>query len=153
MYKNKSVCAVVPSYNEETQIGKVIETMPDYVDKIIIIDDKSRDSTVEVVREYQQKSDRIILIQLEKNQGVGGAIAAGYKWARDNDFDAAVVMAGDGQMDPIDLPDLLDPVAEDRADYSKGNRLFTGEAYKKIPKVRYYGNAFLSLCLLKNLHC
>ena len=145
MYKNKSICAVVPAYNEETQVGRVIETMPDYVDKIIIIDDKSKDKTVEVVRGYQQKSDRIILIQHEKNQGVGGAIASGYKWARDNDFDAAVVMAGDGQMDPKDLPALLDPVVEDRTDYSKGNRLFTGEAYKKIPKIRYYGNAFLSL--------
>lgn len=145
MYKDKSICVVVPSYNEETQIGKVIDTMPEYVDKIIIIDDLSRDKTVEVVREHQKKSDRIILILHEINQGVGGAIASGYKWARDNDFDTAVVMAGDGQMDPKDLPALLDPVVEDKTDYSKGNRLFTGEAYQKIPKIRYFGNAFLSL--------
>ena len=54
-------------------------------------------------------------------------------------------MAGDGQMDPADLPTLLDPVVDGKADYSKGNRLFTGEAYTKIPKLRYLGNAFLSL--------
>ena len=59
-------------------------------------------------------------------------------------MDVAVVMAGDGQMDPSDLPALLDPVCEGTADYSKGNRLFTGEAYKMIPKVRFWGNAFLS---------
>ncbi len=45
MYKDKTVCVVVPAYNEETQIGKVIETMPEYVDKIVIIDDASRDRT------------------------------------------------------------------------------------------------------------
>jgi len=43
------------------------------------------------------------------------------------------------------LPALLDPVVEDKVDCSKGNRLFTGEAYKKIPRIRYFGNAFLSL--------
>ena len=145
MYKNKSVCVVVPAYNEETQIGTVIETMPDYVDTMIIIDDASKDRTVEIVRGYQQSTDRIVLIPHEKNQGVGGAIASGYKWARDHDFDMAAVMAGDGQMDPADLPTLLDPIAENTADYSKGNRLFTGEAYQKIPKIRYFGNAFLSL--------
>lgn len=145
MYRNKSVCVVVPAYNEGTQIGMVIETMPDYVDKIVIIDDKSRDDTVAVVQKYAQANRKIVLIAHEKNQGVGGAIASGYKWARDHDFDMAAVMAGDGQMDPEDLPTLLDPIVEDRADYSKGNRLFTGEAYQKIPKVRYFGNAFLSL--------
>jgi glycosyltransferase involved in cell wall biosynthesis len=145
MYKNKSVCVVVPAYNEETQISNVINTMPDYVDKVIIVDDVSSDETVKVIEQYQQRADeKVILIKHEANQGVGGAIGTGYAWARDNNFDCAVVMAGDGQMDPDDLAALLDPVVEDRVDCSKGNRLFTGEAYKKIPKVRYFGNAFLS---------
>ena len=145
MYKGKSVCVVIPSFNEETQIGNVIETMPAYVDKMVIIDDASRDNTSNIVRGYQKNSRRIELIVHETNQGVGAAIASGYKWARDHDYDIAAVMAGDGQMDPEDLPSLLDPVVEDKADYSKGNRLFTGEAYRKIPKARYFGNAFLSL--------
>jgi len=145
MYKEKSIVVVVPAYNEGTQIGKVIETMPDFVDKIVVVDDKSLDNTVKIVEEYKKKDDRIVLICHENNQGVGGAIATGYKWARDHDFDVAVVMAGDGQMDPEDLPAILDPVVEGKADYSKGNRLFTGEAYKKIPKIRYFGNAILSL--------
>jgi glycosyltransferase involved in cell wall biosynthesis len=144
MYKDKKICVVIPAYNEETQIGRVIETMPSFVDKMVIVDDCSRDRTIEVIKQYR-KNNRIELICHPQNQGVGGAIASGYKWARDNGYDATAVMAGDGQMDPGDLPALLDPVVEDKADYSKGNRLFTGEAYKKIPKVRYYGNAFLSL--------
>lgn len=146
MYKDKMICTVVPAYNEELLIGKVIETMPEYVDKIVIVDDKSSDRTVEIVKSYVQKQpDRVVLIEHQINQGVGGAIAAGYKWARDNQMDATVVMAGDAQMDPADLPALLEPVVSGAIDYSKGNRLFTGNAWKLIPKVRYLGNSFLSL--------
>ncbi len=146
MYKDKSVCVVVPAYNEEKLIGKVIETMPDYVDKIVIVDDKSSDGTVEVVRKFASESDgRIIFIEHKKNEGVGGAIVSGYKWSRDNRMDATAVMAGDAQMDPEDLPKLLEPVVNGEIDYAKGNRLFTGNAWNVIPKIRYLGNSYLSL--------
>ena len=145
MFKSKSVCVVAPAYNEETQIGNVIETMPEYVDKIVIVDDASPDKTVEVVKQYVKTSDRIVLIEHSKNQGVGGAIVSGYKWARDNLFDITAVMAGDGQMDPEDLPRILEPVADGVADYSKANRLFFGDAWNMIPHYRYLGNSFLSL--------
>ncbi len=146
MYKGKSVAVVVPAYNEEHQIGKVIETLPEFVDKIVVIDDASRDKTAGVVQKYKTRhGDRLVLIRHESNKGVGGAISTGYKWARDNKIDVSVVMAGDGQMDPEDLPNLLDPVVEDKADYTKGNRLFTGNAWNLIPKVRYLGNSVLSL--------
>jgi len=146
MYKGKSVAVVVPAYNEEKLISKVIDTMPDYVDHIVVVDDLSRDNTVDIVNGYVKETNgRIILIALEKNSGVGGAIAEGYKWCRDHQIDATAVMAGDAQMDPHDLPALLDPVVSGEVDYSKGNRLFTGEAWHKIPKTRYMGNAALSL--------
>jgi len=145
MYKDKSICVVVPAYNEATQIGKVIETMPDYVDYVFIVDDASKDKTVEIVKSYQKKSKKIQLIELKANQGVGGAIACGYKRARDNDIDVTAVMAGDGQMDPDDLENIIDPVASGSADYSKGNRLFYGDAWSMIPHIRYMGNSFLSL--------
>jgi len=145
MMKDKTIHVVVPCYNEETQVGTVIDTMPDMVDKIIVVDDCSTDRTREIVKEYEAANDRIVLIFHERNLGVGGAIASGYEWARDNNADVAVVMAGDGQMPPADLPAIVEPVVSDRADYTKGNRLVTGEAYRKIPKVRYFGNAILSL--------
>ena len=145
MYEGKSIGVVVPCYNEETQIGGVITTMPAIVDKIIIIDDKSRDDTVKVINSMKAGYPSFILIEHVKNQGVGGAIATGYKWCRDNGIDVAVVMAGDGQMNPKDLPALLNPVVAGEVDYSKGNRLFTGEAYSRIPKVRYFGNSVLSM--------
>ena len=144
MYKGHSIGVGVPAHNEATQIGKVIETMPDHVDRIVIIDDQSTDATSDRVREYQKSDARVVLIVHETNQGVGGAIATGYKWMRDNAIDAAVVMAGDAQMNPNDMGALLDPVVEGQADYSKGNRLIYGNAFQLIPKVRFFGNAALS---------
>jgi glycosyltransferase involved in cell wall biosynthesis len=87
------------------------------------------------------------VIRHEKNCGVGAAIVTGYKAAifENDDRGLVVVMAGDAQMDPDDLPRLLAPLARGDADYAKGNRLFTGQAWKIIPRHRYLGNAALSL--------
>ncbi len=146
MFLRKSVAVVVPAFNEEKLIGRVIETMPNFVDYIIVVNDCSSDRTEQVVRSYYDRCHKkLILINHEENQGVGGAIATGYKCARDHEVDIAVVMAGDAQMDPGDLPKLLEPVAKGWTDYAKGNRLFTGQAWKIIPKKRYLGNAALSL--------
>jgi glycosyltransferase involved in cell wall biosynthesis len=144
MYRKKTIAVVVPAYNEEELIGKVLKTIPAFVDHIVVVDDASRDRTGEVVKAHQKEDPRIIYIPHKKNEGVGGAITTGYKWARDKEIDISVVMAGDAQMDPEDLPKLLDPVVEGEVDYSKGNRLFTGRAWRVIPKARYLGNAILS---------
>ncbi len=145
MYKNRTICIIVPAFNEEAQIEKVIESIPDFIDQIVIIDDASTDNTAEVIKKYCKDKSKIKLLQHEINQGCGGALATGYKFAKEKGYDVAVRMDGDGQMDPKELPNLLNPVVEDKTDYAKGNRLFTGEAYKIIPRVRYFGNAFLSL--------
>ena len=137
---------VVPAYNEERQIGKVLETMPDFVDHIIVVDDRSSDATLERCREWQERmGQRLTVIEQPKNMGVGAAITSGYRHAVDIGMDVVAVMAGDGQMDPNDLTLIIDPVISGKADYSKGNRLFTGEAWRKTPHVRYLGNAFLSM--------
>ena len=145
MYKNKKIAVIVPCYNEETQIAKVLQTIPDYIDCIVTIDDHSSDKTVTIIESFSKTDERIFLIKHEVNKGVGGSIETGYVWARDHGMDVAVVMAGDAQMDPDDLPKLLDVIVDKKVDYVKGNRLFTGEAYKKIPKIRYFGNSVLSL--------
>jgi glycosyltransferase involved in cell wall biosynthesis len=144
MYRDKTVSVIVPAYNEEKLIGKVLKTIPAFVDHIVVVDDASPDRTGEVVTSRQGGDPRITYIRHPKNEGVGGAIATGYKWARDKGIDISVVMAGDAQMDPKDLPTLLNPIAEGGVDYSKGNRLFTGKAWRVIPKSRYFGNAILS---------
>ncbi len=146
MYQGKKVGVVVPAYNEALLIGRVLSTMPDFVDRIIVVNDASTDKTADVVRAHRAfESGRIALLHHESNKGVGAAIVTGYRRALEMGLDVAVVMAGDAQMDPDDLPRILDPIAAGEADYVKGNRLFRGESWKMIPRVRYLGNAFLSL--------
>ena len=145
MYQSKSICVLVPARNEETQIENVIKTIPAFVDKIVVVDDASTDRTAHVVKPYLKNDARVIFIRHETNTGVGGAIASGYKWALDNQCDVTAVMAGDGQMDPEELTSIIAPVAIGEVDYTKGNRLFYGDAWNMIPHYRYLGNSFLSL--------
>jgi glycosyltransferase involved in cell wall biosynthesis len=144
MYRDKKIAVLIPAFNEEKLIGKVLKTTPEFVDHIVVVDDASQDRTGEIIKTHQREDPRIVYIPHKRNEGVGGAIITGYKWSRDNEIDISVVMAGDAQMDPKDLPKLLDPVVEGEVDYSKGNRLFTGKAWRIIPKNRYLGNAVLS---------
>jgi len=145
VFEDKSIGVVVPAYNEESLICRVLETMPPIVDRIIVVDDASTDGTARVVEGYAQGDARIHLLRHEVNQGVGGAIASGYALAAEEGIDIVVVMAGDAQMDPEDITDLVGPVARGEVDYAKGNRLFTGKSWDMIPHYRYLGNALLSL--------
>jgi glycosyltransferase involved in cell wall biosynthesis len=144
MFKSKKIAVVIPTHNVEKQIGKVITTLPKYIDKIIVIDDRSTDSTSRVIKKLKKKNKKILLFTHNKNQGVGGAIATGFVWCRDHKIDIAVVMDGDGQMLPEDLPEIITPVALGECDFSKANRLISGTAFKKIPKNRYFGNSILT---------
>lgn len=146
MHGGCSVGVVIPAYNEERQIDKVLETMPEYVDHIVVVDDGSTDATLEHLHVWEGKMGRrLTVIAQPKNQGVGAAVTAGYRSAIESGVDVIALMAGDGQTDPNDLTLIIDPVTSGKADYSKGNRLFTGEAWRRTPHVRYLGNAFLSM--------
>jgi glycosyltransferase involved in cell wall biosynthesis len=141
--EGKRVAVVVPAHNEEKLIGETIRGIPEFVDRIYVVDDLSTDGTVEAVRALADP--RVELIEHERNLGVGGAILTGYNRALVERVDVTAVMAADAQMDPDDLETLAGPVARGEVDYAKANRLFTGQAWEVIPRYRYLGNAMLSL--------
>ena len=143
--RGATVGVLIPAYNEGTQIEGVLGGLPDYVDAIVVVDDASTDDTAEVVTRLSASDDRVHLIRLPENRGVGGALAAAYAWARDNGVDVAVSVDGDGQMDPDEMRTLVDPIIDDVADYTKGDRLRDPEHWRAIPRVRLFGNAVLSL--------
>ncbi len=150
MFEGQRISVVVPAHNEEKLIDRVLDTMPAFVDRIIVVDDASADATVERLEAARARfGARLRVVRRERNGGVGAAIVSGYKAALDevaaHGHGLVAVMAGDAQMDPEDLHKLLLPLARDQADYTKGNRLFTGQAWKIIPRYRYLGNAVLSL--------
>jgi glycosyltransferase involved in cell wall biosynthesis len=143
MLEGKTVAVVVPAYNEERLIEETIAGVPEFVDRIFVVDDSSRDATVERAR--AAADPRVEVLVHEKNRGVGAAIVTGYKRALAERVDVTAVMAGDNQMDPAELESLAGPVARGELDYAKANRLFTGQAWQQIPRYRYLGNAVLSL--------
>jgi len=189
VYEGKTVCVVIPAHNEEKLIARVIETIPRFVDQIIVVDDASEDATAEIAGRYVEaqaaseegcarpgrkpcedaadagrsdvdlargKGRRAIsdvrertappvkLIRHVRNAGVGAAVATGYRWALANEFDVTVVMDGDGQMDPADLPRLVAPVVRGEADYAKGDRLSVAGARRVMPTMRYVGTRVLT---------
>jgi glycosyltransferase involved in cell wall biosynthesis len=141
MFEGKTVAVVVPAHNEELLVGPTVASIPAFVDRIFVVDDGSRDATVE---RAETADPRVEVIAHERNLGVGAAIVSGYKRARDESVDITCVMAADGQMDPNDLETLIRGVASGECDYAKANRLFTGQAWQLIPRYRYLGNAVLS---------
>jgi glycosyltransferase involved in cell wall biosynthesis len=143
MIDGKTVAVVVPAFDEEALIVATIAGIPELVDRIVVVDDASRDATAERAEATGDK--RVEVVSHERNLGVGAAIVTGYKVAMAEKMDATVVMAGDNQMDPAELEPIAGPVIRGEVDYAKANRLISGRAWELIPRSRYLGNAVLSL--------
>lgn len=137
------IAVVVPTYNEELLIAETLKGIPDYVHRIYAIDDGSSDRTWEIINSVNDV--RVVPIRHEANRGVGAAIVTGYKRALADHMDIVAIMAGDNQMDPEQLPRLIMPIIEGKADYTKGNRLISKEFRKGMSKWRSFGNFLLTM--------
>jgi glycosyltransferase involved in cell wall biosynthesis len=142
MFEGRSVAVVLPARNEAAWIGVTLDTLPRLVDLAIVVDDASEDATAS---EVEQRSvdrregaarPRIELVRRAHRGGVGAAILDGYRAALARGIDVVVVMAGDGQMCPDDLPALLEPIARLRADYVKGDRFRHPDVRHVMPRAR-----------------
>jgi glycosyltransferase involved in cell wall biosynthesis len=141
--EGKTVAVVVPAYDEEELVATTIQGVPGFVDRIIVVDDASRDGTAAAAR--AAGDGRVEVIAHERNSGVGAAIVTGYQRAVAEGIDVTCVMAADNQMEAADLERIALPVVRGELEYAKANRLITGEAWRVIPHSRYLGNAVLSL--------
>ena len=138
------IAVVIPAYRVESKLGVVLATMPSFVRDIIVVNDASPDKTAEIAADAALRDARIQLISHEKNQGVGGAMISGYKKALELGAQIIVKVDGDGQMNPADIPSLIAPLIEGKADFAKGNRFRDFRALTKMPFVRRIGNMGLS---------
>ena len=145
MIEDKKIAVIMPAYYEELLIEKSIDSVPNEVNKIIVINDLSKDQTKEIVENKIKSNQKIVLINNKKNYGVGYSIVEGYKKAYDLDCDIAVVMPGDAQALPEDFYNLIDPVVKGSVDYTKGNRLKYRGVSSIMPKHRFFGNTLLTL--------
>jgi glycosyltransferase involved in cell wall biosynthesis len=139
------VVVVVPAWEEAPRIGRVVRAVPAWVDAIVVVDDASTDGTDEAARDAGD--GRVEVVRHPVNRGVGAAIATGYRRALampGGPRDAFVVMAGDGQMDPDDLPALVAPIARGDADYVKGDRFLRADTARAMPRARQLGGRVFS---------
>ena len=150
MYRDRRIALVIPAYNEARLIRPTLEHVPEYIDRIIVVDDASTDGMPDVVRECAARDSRVELIRHERNKGPGSGIITGYKRVLEDSYDIAVVCGGDDQMPLDQVPRLLDPLIDDRADYTKGNRFMDHAGSlamipPDMPKTRLAGNMIITI--------
>ena len=142
MYRGLSVIAIVPVFNEEAKIGKVIGRMPrQMVDEVLVVDDGSTDRSAEVARSFDAQ-----VISMDATLGVGAALQTGYRYAVKQGYDVVVTVAGNNKDAPEEIPLLLEPIAENRADFVQGSRfLKRGANFGAMPAYRQIATRLHSL--------
>jgi glycosyltransferase involved in cell wall biosynthesis len=144
MLAGARISVVIPAHNEARLIERTVRSIPGFVDDVLVVDDGSTDQTPELAR----RAGAQVLV-LPDNRGVGAAIEAGYRRALALGSDIVAVMAGDGQMDPDDLSEIVLPIVHREADYVKGNRLAHPEVRRSMPALRFIGNRVFSFLTRK----
>lgn len=144
MINNQKIGVVIPCYKVEKEILDVISKIKKDVDHIFVIDDCCPNQSGALVEKHCTDT-RVVVRRNEKNLGVGGAVMVGYALAIEYGMQIIVKVDGDGQMNPQLIPAFVKPIANGEADYTKGNRFYSLELIRGMPKGRIFGNAILSL--------
>jgi dolichol-phosphate mannosyltransferase len=144
MHFTQSIAVVIPSYKVTRHVLSVIAGIGPEVGRIYVVDDKCPDGSGKLVREAC-RDPRVVVLEHDANQGVGGAVMSGYRAAIADGARVIVKLDGDGQMDASLIPSFVAPILAGEADYVKGNRFFNLEQIRAMPPVRLFGNAVLSL--------
>jgi len=131
---------IVPAFNEEGSVGKVVKEVKEYLPQIdiLVVNDGSSDLTSE-----KAKTAGAIVLDLPFNLGIGGAMQAGYKYAYEKGYHIAIQVDGDGQHDPKEIPKLLHVLEEEKTDFVIGSR-FIGDSEYKATVMRRLGSLILS---------
>ena len=137
------IAVVVPCFRVAGSILDVIASIPDSVMAIHVVDDACPEGSGQHVQMHCA-DERVVVHFNSVNLGVGGAVMVGYRAALEAGADVVVKMDGDGQMDPLALPQLVAPILAGQADYAKGNRFYDLAQIRRMPRLRIVGNAMLS---------
>jgi len=143
----EKIDVIIPCYRVSGQVCQVIAELLELslVRRIVVVDDKCPDSSGLLVQEKYDGNPRVRVLFHAQNKGVGGAMITGYSYAFENGAQIAVKVDGDGQMPLAKLDQLVSPLLEGRADFTKGNRFYTPRQLAQMPLTRLVGNAGLSL--------
>lgn len=138
---SRRIVAVIPAYHEVSRIAQVVEHARQYAEEVIVVDDGSTDGTGEAAA----RAGARVIRHLE-NSGAGAATMTGVEAARRLEADVVVTLDADGQHDPADIPLLLAPILENRADIVFANRF--GSTKNHIPLIRRIFNGIGNILTL-----
>lgn len=131
----KKICVLIPTYNNEKTLKRVIDGVLDYTENIIVINDGSTDSTLQILEKYS-----ITVINLSENKGKGNALKLGFRKAKEIGYDYAITIDSDGQHYPDDIPVFVENLLQENEDVLLiGNRNMSQDG---IPKKSSFGNRF-----------
>ena len=136
------MAVAIPAFRAESTIAGVIATLPALVDHVVVVDDASPDGTSKALAAIADP--RLTALRNPRNLGVGGAMKTALRHCLELHVDVVVKMDADGQMDPEQLPALLDVLVDTGCDYVKGNRFLDEHALRAMPRVRLLGNLVLT---------
>lgn len=145
MYKKSEVAIVIPAYNEEKLITKTVTSLPDFIDYVIVVNDASTDDTLDVITKLSKTESKLVIVDNEKNAGVGASVVNGFRKAIDMKVDIIGVMAGDAQCDPTYIQDMLDELISNKLDYVKANRFVHLDELGQMPLFRRVGNIVITI--------
>jgi dolichol-phosphate mannosyltransferase len=137
------IAVVIPCYRETAHILDVLARIGPEVAAIYVVDDGCPEHTGDLVT-TECRDDRVQIIRLDVNVGVGGAVLAGARLALADGHRIVVKVDGDGQMDPALIRRFARPIEDRAADVTKGNRFYDVDTVRSMPPVRLLGNAALS---------
>jgi glycosyltransferase involved in cell wall biosynthesis len=142
--KTNTIAVVIPAYRVTAHILEVLAEIGPEVSQIFVVDDACPEGSGFLVS-AKCEDKRVVVLNHSENQGVGGAVVTGYRAALDAGADIVVKVDGDGQMDPAMITDLIQPIIDGNADYTKGNRFDSLVGLREMPGIRVLGNGVLSL--------
>ena len=126
------ICAVIPAFNDESTISRVVEETRRQIDHVVVVDDGSTDDTSRLA-----EGAGAHVIRLSKNRGKGNALRVSFRYALAHEFDAIITLDADLQHDPSEIPKFIKSYTTHKSNLVIGNRLQDKE---KIPRIRYGPN-------------
>ena len=145
MHRGLTLTAVIPAYNEERLLGRTVDTLPPIVDRIILVNDGSTDTTLAVMKELATVDPRIEIVDNGVNLGLGASMRRGFEAFLQGEGDLACVLPGDAQHDPESIAPMIDKLVDEHLDYVKPNRFIHLEALKQMPRFRRIGNIVITI--------
>jgi len=145
----KKLLVAIPAYNEEEKIGEVIQNIPDKIEGIseihtLVIDDGSTDNTAKIAAEHGAE-----VLKNYINLGYGASFKKAIHYAIENSYDLMVSIDGDAQFDPKDIPKLVKPIMEGKADLVTASRFINKDYYPDMPLSKFWGNKLMSILISK----